>query len=103
MGLGGISPASAEAHSVATTEVREVWTYPNGRFENTAGTMWKETQIIGLIFNFQEVTRNSDYVELLDRARPIVGDVRVRLYSTECHVRIGNGPWVLPYQGQWQQ
>jgi len=58
-------------------DTRTTFAYTTGTFHLIRPGIWKEERDNGSPFNFIEVTRTTDYIELYDADR----DLKARLYS----------------------
>jgi hypothetical protein len=78
---------------------RTRWIYEGGSFENKMGTKWVEHTKNGDI-DFEEVTRNRDFVEIYDRGR----ELSARLYRTKMVWRTpSEDQWNFLYNGRWRE
>jgi len=92
-------PATEKAHTVFAAR------YPGfaeqGFFRQTGPGTWHESCPDGTAFDFQEVDRRPEYIEIYDKNR----DLRVRIYRDSTKWRqpkLTNGEWADLYPGSWQ-
>lgn len=72
-----------------------------GLFQQTGPGTWHESCPDGTAFDFHEVDRRSEYIEIYDKNR----DLRVRIYRDSTKWRqpkLTNGEWADLYPGSWQ-
>jgi HEAT repeat protein len=92
--------------AAAPPSERTTFTYTNelgtGTFKNTRGTRWLEHCPNGDRLKFEEVTRNSRYIEIYDKDR----DVGVRIYRNKTLWRNPEdtrGKWLMLWEGEWTE
>lgn len=96
---------AALASAVGTTggeSAREAWRYQaggqDGWFRKEAGKQWVEAATDGGRYDFEELARTPQYVELFDRGRTIW----LRLYADHVDFRQGQkAAWGRLYDGRW--
>ncbi|HEX3314657.1 MAG TPA: hypothetical protein VHR72_07175, partial [Gemmataceae bacterium] len=86
----------------SSTNSRAAWLYSaagsEGWLKETAAKTWREWTPDGLNYDFEEIARNADFVELFDPTR----SMKVRLQGDHLEWRKGNaGPWNRLYDGRW--
>lgn len=86
-----------------TDPARAVWSYP-ANAEGQSGTLrqldagnWQEARSDGVTYEFTEVSRTDDHVELFDQSRQLY----VRLYDDRMEWR-RSGEWLQGQAGAWQ-
>jgi hypothetical protein len=80
-------------------DARHVWVHSLGSFTDQGNGRWVEQSNTGT-YNFTEVARTPDYIELYDASR----GARARLYNNAMYsLAAGASDWGLSYNGQWQQ
>jgi hypothetical protein len=91
----------ASAHG-QDAQPRNAWLYKasgkDGWFRMETGKAWVETTSDGSQFQFEEMARTANYVELFDRSRTMW----LRLYADHAEWRQGKKPeWYRLYDGRW--
>jgi hypothetical protein len=82
----------------AAADKRQYWLASDGSsFEKTYGTEWLERQRGKIDYVFDEVERNGNFIETLDRERK----VGMRLYSTSTEVNFPGKQWEKHRVGKW--
>src|SRR5262245_20861003 len=71
--------------SAAGQTQRVVWKFNDtGSFHDEGGKRWVEKDAAGTrLFDFKEVVRNDDFIELYDKTR----DVTIRLYKDVAYIK----------------
>jgi hypothetical protein len=73
-----------------------------GTFKHTRGKEWVENGPRGERFEFREVARNKEFIELVDKRR----EVEVRIYANRYqwkHPKETRGKWENRLEGRWTQ
>ncbi len=71
-----------------------------GLFKHTGGPDWIENGPLGERYQFREVTRNKEFVEIFDKSR----EVEVRIYAKKYmwkHPKDTKGKWEGKLEGHW--
>lgn len=76
---------------------RNSWVHSKGRFVKD-GQIWTETDPVGSKFNFKEVRRTPEFVEINDASRRLT----VRLRNDRSEWSQGNDRWNGLYTGRWR-
>jgi len=98
-------PSVREPAKSTANDQRRVWQgYGKSSFRNTGGGKWREEVHDGsAIYNFDEVARTPQYVELIDKTRA-VGGCRIRLLDSESQIIWGQRDknWRHHQFGKWE-
>jgi formylglycine-generating enzyme required for sulfatase activity/serine/threonine protein kinase len=99
--------AGAASHSPVRSpkiSLRRLWQGSYSKFENWRSRSWRETIAKdGKVYNFREVARTPQYVEMIDKGRG-KGGVRVRLTEDQMLMIWGgrNVDWEKQQSGHWE-
>lgn len=100
------APETAPLMNLATANnERSVWRGPISSFTQVARSKWREEVNDGSAFyNFDEVARTTEFVELIDNTRA-VGGCRVRLRDSDSQGIWGgrDNDWVPFQSGRWEK
>lgn len=90
----------AALQATRATEIRFKWVHEGGTFAHKGKGEWSEDAPTRIIYQFKEVVRTSEYVELFDVNRT----VRVKLYKDKCDVSLNpDDPYRTFYNGKWSR
>jgi hypothetical protein len=90
--------AEKETFFRSFTDTREFWVGKNCTFTQGANGEWTERGNNGVLFNFKEIDRTKEYVEIKDAGRGLT----IRLSDTKSVIKGEGGPWHAHNDGGWE-